>query len=162
VPGNSAGDAASSAPCSASPENHAGHEKYPLQLLAPPSVHFLNSTFGAVDEQRRRMGKPSVKIHPADAGARNIIHGDRVRVSSEWGECQFYADVTEDTRSGVVVAEGLWWAKHMPGSHNVNALVSTRLTDLGGGSTFQCNLVEVSREEGSEQAVSRSKTQPHK
>jgi anaerobic selenocysteine-containing dehydrogenase len=141
-------------PCSASPENHALHERYPLQLLAPPSVHFLNSTFGVVEEQRRRMGKPSIKINPADANARNIAHGDRVRVSNERGECQFYADVTEDTRSGVVVAEGLWWGKHMPGSHNVNALVSTRLTDLGGGSTFQCNLVEVSKEEGGgQQAV---------
>jgi anaerobic selenocysteine-containing dehydrogenase len=137
-------------PCSASPENRALHEKYPLQLLAPPSVHFLNSSFGAVDEQRRRMGKPSIKIHPTDAGARNIAHGDLVRVCNERGECQFYADVTEDTRPGVVVAEGLWWAKHMPGGRNVNTLVSTRLTDLGGGSTFQCNLVEVSKGEGSE------------
>jgi anaerobic selenocysteine-containing dehydrogenase len=135
--------------CSASPENHALHERYPLQLLAPPSVHFLNSTFGAVDEQRRRMGQPSIKIHPADARARSIVQGDLVRAYNEGGECQFYADVTEDTRPGVVVAEGLWWVKHMPGGGNVNALVSTRLTDLGGGSTFQCNLVEVSKAEDS-------------
>jgi len=132
-------------PCSAGPDNRALHEKYPLQLLAPPSVHFLNSTFGAVDEQRRRMGKPSIKIHPADARGRNIVEGDMVRAYNEQGECKFYADVTEDTRQGVVVAEGLWWAKHMPGGRNVNTLVSTRLTDLGGGSTFQCNLVEVSK-----------------
>ncbi len=138
-------------PCSAGPENHGLHETYPLQLLAPPSVHFLNSTFGAVEEQRRRMGKPSIKIHPADARARKIVEGDLVRAYNERGECRFYADVTEDTRPGVVVAEGLWWAKHMPGGHNVNTLVSTRLTDLGGGSTFQCNLVEVSRAESSKQ-----------
>jgi len=91
------------------------------------------------------MGEPSIKIHPADASARNIANGDRVLVRNDQGECQFYADVTEDTRSGVVVTEGLWWAKHMPGGHNVNTLVSIRLTDLGAGSTFQCNLVEVSK-----------------
>ena len=92
------------------------------------------------------MGKPAIKIHPDDAGARNIAGGDLVRAHNEQGECQFYAEVTDDTRPGVVVAEGLWWAKHMPGGRNVNTLVSTRLTDLGGGSTFQCNLVEVTKE----------------
>jgi anaerobic selenocysteine-containing dehydrogenase len=138
-------------PCSESPENHALHRKYPLQLLAPPSVHFLNSTFGAVKEQRERMGEPSIKIHPADARARNIRAGDQVRVFNGRGECHLFADVTEDTREGVVVAESIWWPKHLPGGRGVNALVSTRLTDLGGGSTFQCNLVEVERSGGAGQ-----------
>ena len=132
-------------PCTESPENHALHGKYPLQLLAPPSVHFLNTSFGVVEEQRRRMGKPSIKIHPADARARNIAAGDRVRVFNDRGECALYAEVTEDTREGVVVAESLWWPKHMPGGRGINTLVSTRTTDLGGGSTFQCNLVEVTK-----------------
>lgn len=99
----------------------------------------------AVEEQRRRMGKPTLKIHPSDGRARQIRSGDAVRVLNDHGDCKFHAEVTEDTRPGVVVAEGLWWAKHMPGGRNVNALISTRLTDLGGGSTFQCNLVEVAR-----------------
>jgi anaerobic selenocysteine-containing dehydrogenase len=138
-------------PCSESPENHALHGMYPLQLLAPPSVHFLNSTFGAVEEQRARMGEPSIKIHPADARARNISAGDLVRVFNGRGQCHLYAEVTEDTREGVVVAESIWWPKHLPGGRGVNALVSTRLTDLGGGSTFQCNLVEVERSGGAGQ-----------
>jgi anaerobic selenocysteine-containing dehydrogenase len=114
-------------------------------------VHFLNSTFGAVKEQRERMGEPSIKIHPADARARNIRAGDQVRVFNGRGECHLFADVTEDTREGVVVAESIWWPKHLPGGRGVNALVSTRLTDLGGGSTFQCNLVEVERSGGAGQ-----------
>jgi len=131
--------------CTESPENAALHAQYPLQLLVPPSVHFLNSGFGAVEEQRRRMGRPSVKIHPADAARRGIASGDAVRIWNDRGECRYYAEVTEDTREGVVVAEGLWWAKHTPGGHSANSLVSTRLTDLGGGSTFHCNLVEVAK-----------------
>ena len=63
------------------------------------------------------------------------------------GECRYYAEVTEDTREGVAVAEGLWWAKHTPAGRSANSLVSTRLTDLGGGSTFQCNLVDIARAE---------------
>jgi hypothetical protein len=49
-----------------------------------------------------------------------------------------------------VVAESIWWAKHSPGGHGINTLVSSRLTDLGGGSTFQCNLVEVQPADWSE------------
>lgn len=89
------------------------------------------------------MGRPVVKIHPEDARARGIASGDAVRVFNERGECQLSADVTEDMRQGVVAADSIWWAKHSPGGHGINTLVSNRLTDLGGGSTFHCNLVEV-------------------
>jgi anaerobic selenocysteine-containing dehydrogenase len=133
-------------PCSESVENPALHARFPLQLLAPPSVHFLNSTFGAVEEQRRRIGQPSVKINPADAAARGIASGDVVRVFNERGECRLAAEVTDQVRAGVVVAESIWWPKHLPGGRGINTLVSSRLTDLGGGSTFQCNLVEVERQ----------------
>jgi anaerobic selenocysteine-containing dehydrogenase len=138
-------------PCSESPENPHLHKKFPLQLLVPPSVHFLNSSFGVVEEQRRRMGRPAIKIHPADARARDLAPGDLVRVFNQRGACRVYAEFTEDTREGVVVAEGLWWPKHSPDGRAVNTLVSTRLTDLGGGSTFQCNLVEVEKTGGSKE-----------
>jgi len=131
--------------CTESPENAELHRRFPLQLLVPPSVHFLNSTFGAVEEQRRRMGPPAMKIHPRDAARRRIASGDSVRLWNDRGQCRYYAEVTEDTREGVVVAEGLWWPKHTADGFSANALVSTRLTDLGGGSTFQCNLVEVEK-----------------
>lgn len=131
--------------CTESPENHELHQKYPLQLLIPPSVHFLNSSFGVVEEQRRRVGKPTVKINPADAQGRGIADGELVRVFNDRGDCQYYAEVTEDTRPGVVVIEGVWWGKHTPAGRSANTLVSTRFTDLGAGSTFHCNLVEVAK-----------------
>jgi anaerobic selenocysteine-containing dehydrogenase len=133
--------------CAEGPENEPLHARYPLQLLVPPSVHFLNSSFGAVDEQRRRAGAPAVKIHPADAARRGIFSGDRVRLWNDRGECTYAAEVTGDTREGVVVAEGLWWAKHTAEGRSVNALLSTRLTDLGGGSTIHCNLVQIAKAE---------------
>jgi anaerobic selenocysteine-containing dehydrogenase len=132
-------------PCSEGAEACTEKARHPLQLLVPPAVHFLNTTFGAVEEQRRRMGRPTLKIHPEDAEARGIHGGDQVRVFNGRGECGLRAEVTEDTRKGVVVAESIWWAKHSPGGRGINTLVSSRLTDLGGGSTFQCNLVEVEK-----------------
>jgi len=134
-------------PCTESAENHTLHARFPLQLLAPPSVHFLNSTFGAVAEQCRRMGRPILKIHPADAARRNIPTGQLVRVFNDRGECHLHAEVTEDVREGVVVAESIWWAKHTADGHGINTLVSSKLTDMGEGSTFQCNLVEVTKAE---------------
>ena len=132
-------------PCSDGAEACAKNGKHPLQLLVPPAVHFLNTTFGAVEEQRRRMGRPILKIHPEDAKARGLQDGGGIRVFNERGECHLHAEVTEDTRQGVVVAESIWWAKHSPDGRGINTLVSSHLTDLGGGSTFQCNLVEVEK-----------------
>ena len=132
-------------PCTESPENPELHRRFPLQMVVPPAVHFLNSTFGAVAEQRQRMGRPTVKIHPEDARARGIASGDAVRVFNGRGECQLWAEVTADMRPGVVAAESIWWGKHSPGGRGINTLVSNRLTDLGGGSTFHCNLVEVEK-----------------
>ena len=149
--------------CRESVENITLRDRYSLQLLVPPAVHFLNSTFGVVDEQRRRMGRPVLQIHPADAARRGIASGDRVRIWNGRGECHYHAEVTADTREGVVVAEGLWWAKHTEDGRSVNALISTRLTDIGAGSTFQCNLVEVAKADGNvqtQEAVSESLPEP--
>jgi anaerobic selenocysteine-containing dehydrogenase len=132
-------------PCSEGAEACTANAHHLLQLLVPPTVHFLNTSFGAVEEQRRRMGRPTLKIHPEDAELRGIRSGDQVRVFNDRGECRLSAEVTADARKGVVVAESIWWAKHSPGGRGINTLVSSRLTDLGAGSTFQCNLVEVER-----------------
>ena len=77
-----------------------------------------------------------------EIAARNIASGNWVRASNGHGECPV---VTADVRAGLVVAEGIAWPKQMSGGRGINALVSSRLTDLGGGSTFQCNLVEITR-----------------
>jgi anaerobic selenocysteine-containing dehydrogenase len=53
--------------------------------------------------------------------------------------------VTDDTRPGVAVIEGIWWRKFQPGGRGVNVLTSDRVTDLGGGPAFHSNLVEISR-----------------
>lgn len=79
------------------------------------------------------------------AARRGIVSRDPIRMWNDRGACEYFAEVTEDTREGVVVAEGLWWAKHTPRGRSANTLVSTRLTDLGEGSTFQCNLVEIAK-----------------
>jgi anaerobic selenocysteine-containing dehydrogenase len=84
-------------------------------------------------------------LAPADADARGIADGDRVRVESARGAAQFTARVTDATRAGVAVIEGIWWHRFHPGGQGVNVLTDDRTTDMGGGPALHSNLVEVMR-----------------
>jgi anaerobic selenocysteine-containing dehydrogenase len=82
-------------------------------------------------------------IHPLDAVARGIEDEGLVRVYNDRGECYLYAQLTKDTSPGVTVVEGLYWPRFMPMNRGINQLTSQRLTDMGRGCAFHCNLVEV-------------------
>jgi anaerobic selenocysteine-containing dehydrogenase len=120
-----------------------GRDRYGLQLITPPRHHFLNSTFNEIDYLRGQAGIASIMIHPQDASARRIRDRMSVRVFNDRGECYAAARVTEDTAPGVTVMEGLYWPRFMPGNLGINQLTSQRLTDMGQGCAFHCNLVEV-------------------
>jgi anaerobic selenocysteine-containing dehydrogenase len=127
------------------PENEEMVRRFPLQCIVPPNRFFLNSSFSQSALLRRRQGQPEVLLHPADAGSRGICDGDRVVVASARGAAEFSAVVTEDTRPGLAVVEGIWWAKHQAGGRGVNVLTDDRLADMGGGPALHSNLVQVSR-----------------
>jgi anaerobic selenocysteine-containing dehydrogenase len=120
-------------------------KRFPLQLLSPPSPHFLNSTFVEVDSLRRSAIEPQLEISARDANARGVQQGDLVRIFNDRGSFVARAVVGDSVRSGVVVSPSIWWNKHSPGGSNCNSTTPTRLTDLGGGATFFDNLVEVER-----------------
>ncbi len=125
------------------PDNAEARRRYPLQCLVPPNRFFLNSSFSQSDRMRRRQRQPSVLLHPEDAAVRGIRDGDLVAVRSPRGQAQFVAIITEDTRAGVAVVEGIWWSKHQPGRRGVNALTDDRTADMGGGPALHSNLVQV-------------------
>ena len=118
-------------------------KRYPLELISPKSSDLINSTFGNVACGSAAGSR--IQIHPADAGRRDIADGDLVRVFNGRGSCRLVASVAATVAPGVVSAEAVRWNKRSPGGGNVNALTSTRLTDLGGGATFYNTLVEVER-----------------
>ncbi len=119
--------------------------RFPLQLLTPPSPHFLNSTFVEVDSLRRSAVEPQLEISPNDAAHRGIQHGELVNIFNDRGSFTARAIVGETVRPGVVVSPSIWWNKHSLGNRNCNSTAPTRLTDLGGGATFFDNLVQVER-----------------
>jgi anaerobic selenocysteine-containing dehydrogenase len=117
--------------------------QYPLQMVSPPAPSFLNSTFVNIEPLRRAVAEPTLQIHPEDAAARGISHGQRVRVFNGRGSFEATALVGGRVKKGVVVTEGIWWNKYTPDGVNCNVTTSAALTDLGGGATFFDNLVEV-------------------
>ncbi len=120
-------------------------EKFPLQMITPPSPSFLNSSFVNVDVLRKKAGEPRIEISVHDADARGFGTGDTVRVFNDRGSFRAKAVVGDSVKAGVVVAYGIWWNKFTDGGANCNAITGTALTDQGGGATFFDNLVEVAR-----------------
>ncbi len=118
-------------------------EAYPLALITPASHMFLNSTFGANPELRRRAKGPRVLINAADAAERGITDGCRVRVFNGNGEIIADAEVTDRVRPGVVASAKGHWPKLSPGGTAVNALVDERDSDMGRGGVFHDNTVQV-------------------
>jgi anaerobic selenocysteine-containing dehydrogenase len=127
------------------PDNESLARRYPLQCIVPPNRFFLNSSFSQSDMLRRRQRGPSVFLHPVDARSRGIADGDAVMVRSARGEARFAATITEDTRPGLAVIEGIWWSKHQAGARGVNVITDDRVADIGGGPALHSNLVEVAR-----------------
>jgi anaerobic selenocysteine-containing dehydrogenase len=118
-------------------------QSFPLALITPAAHAFLNSTFANLPKQLRQEMRPFIEINPADAAARGIKDGCRVRAFNERGSCELAAVVTTRAREGVVVSPSVWWNKYSPNGVNVNQLTSQTLTDMGGGATFYDALVEV-------------------
>lgn len=117
--------------------------RYPLELVTPKTDDGMNSTLGnrpAVDARTAVLS-----IHPADAAARSIASGDRVRLYNDRGSCALTAEVVQAVPAGVVRALSVRWNKSSPERRNVNVLTSDRLTDLGGGPVFYSCLVQVER-----------------
>jgi anaerobic selenocysteine-containing dehydrogenase len=126
-----------------SESRHGGRGKeHPLELLARKSDNFLNSTFSNVSSVQEMEEPGLLEICAADARARGIADGDRVRVFNHRGEMQLRARVDGKVQPGVVSAR-LNWAKMTPGFQSINALTSEKLADMGNSATFYSVLVEV-------------------
>ncbi|MFL6707472.1 MAG: molybdopterin-dependent oxidoreductase [Massilia sp.] len=120
-------------------------KRFPLAMISPPARNFLNSTFVNVKSLRGAEGEPWLDIHPGDAAARSVNHGDMVRIFNDRGSFVAKARLTEKAREGLVVGLSIWWKKLATDGKNVNEVTSQRLTDMGRAPTFYDTLVEVEK-----------------
>jgi anaerobic selenocysteine-containing dehydrogenase len=126
------------------PEEPADAE-HPLNLIAPASHWFLNSTFANKPDLIAKAGEPKIEIHPDDAAERGIEHGTRVRVFNARGAFEARAELSDRVRPGVIASTKGRWLKNVRGHATVNATVDERDADMGQGAVFHDNRVEVSR-----------------
>lgn len=133
------------APYESVASNPALAAKYPLSMISPPARNFLNSTFVNVQSLRATEGEPHLDIHPNDAAARGIAHGDMARIFNDRGSFVARARVTDKAREGLVVALSVWWKKLASDGRNANEVTSQHLTDMGRGPTFYDLLVQVEK-----------------
>ena len=122
---------------------HAASDNLPLVLQTAPSQFRLNSSFAERHDLTAKVGPQTLQLSPTDALARGLADGQQVIAHNSLGEVEFLLRVTDVVPAGVAVAEGVHWLTAEGNLRNVNALTSQRLTDLGNGSTYYDNGIEV-------------------
>lgn len=124
------------------PQEASDAKRWPLRLLTTPGYFLSHTAFSANAFLREREGAPCCVLHPADAERRGLKAGDRVRVFNDRGEVGLVLRVSDEIREGIALVPG-----QRPEAESVNGTVnnlcSDRLTDIGGGATYQSTYLEV-------------------
>ena len=116
---------------------------YPLNLIAAKTAHFLNSEYVNL-QARARMA--TISINPEDARRRRINEGDEVRVFNAQGELNLTANVSDETKPGVLAMAFGWWeseSKEESRGQSPNALTPDGLASIGVGSNAFDAMVDI-------------------
>ena len=116
-------------------------KKYPLNILAPKSHGFINSSYANIENKLKGQGEQFVMINPTDALARGIKDGDRSKVFNDRGSFEAVSRVTTDVNAGIVVSTLGYWRQLNNGV--VNSVSSNAFGDMGNSPTSHDCLVEV-------------------
>jgi anaerobic selenocysteine-containing dehydrogenase len=115
-----------------------------LAMISPSTSRTINSMFAEFDPP-----DIAISISPADAAARGVADGDRVRVHNDLGEVELLAKVDDAMRDGVVsIPKGLW-RRSFTNGRTANTLIPLENNDLAGGACFNDARVEIDRIEQS-------------
>lgn len=115
---------------------------YPLRFITPLHRDLNKSQYFNI-KSIYPDGKLVLEISQEDAEARNIKDEDLVKVFNIRGECVMVAKISRKVRKGTVLSYGIPWPKMVEGGGTPNFTTSSKVSDMGGGSTFHTNYVEV-------------------
>ena len=124
--------------------------RHPFRLVAAPARQFLNTSFTETPGSRRREGRPTALLHPADAATLGVADGGQVRLGNARGECVLHVRVADGMQPGVVVAESIWPHADHEGGVGINALTSDQAAAPAGGAVFHDTAVWVRAEAAAE------------
>ena len=117
-----------------------GSAQFPLALISPAMATQISSYFGQL-----RTAPGALEMSTADALARGLKTGDRVRVWNALGEVRCAVKVSADVREGVCVLNKGLWRKHTSNGFTANALIPATFADLAGQAAFNDARVQVER-----------------
>jgi anaerobic selenocysteine-containing dehydrogenase len=119
-----------------------------LRLLTPASPWLLNDSFANEPKLARRLGAPTIAVHPADAAERGLAAGERVLARSTAGELELTVALSEDLPRGVAFSAKGRWPRLEAGHANVNALNPGTASDMGASTTVHGVEITLDRASG--------------
>ena len=108
----------------------------PFRLVTAPARQFLNTSFTETPGSRRREGRPTAMLHPADAARLGVSTGELVRLGNRRGEVVLHAIVAEGQQPGTIIVESVWPNAAFEGGIGINALTSDEPAYPNGGAVF--------------------------
>ncbi len=122
--------------------------RFPLSLITPKSPHRTHSQGSSIPAIRQK-APHALQMHPQDAAARSIAHGDPVRMHNAQGALRVTVQLSPDLVPGVVcLPEGIWVELGADGVDRggaANMLTSTTGTTPGTAAIMHAVGVEVER-----------------
>jgi len=119
--------------------------EHPFRLATSPARSFLNSTFTETPTSQATEQRPHVMIHPDDAAALGIAHGDKVVLGNRRGEVRLHATVFAGVRRGVLIAESVFPNARFEDGRGINTLTGADAIAPFGGAAFHDNRVWMKR-----------------
>jgi anaerobic selenocysteine-containing dehydrogenase len=115
--------------------------EHPFRLATSPARSFLNSSFTETPTSQATERRPHVMIHPDDAAALGIAHGDKVVLGNRRGEVRLHATVFAGVRRGVLIAESVFPNATFEDGRGINTLTGADAIAPFGGAAFHDNRV---------------------
>jgi anaerobic selenocysteine-containing dehydrogenase len=123
-------------------EETALERRWPLRLLTAPGYFQSHTAFTGNLALRRREGEPIVILHPVEADRRGLRAGDGVELLNDLGTVSMRLRISDEVAPGVVLVPGQRPAGEAL-SGTINLLCGDRLSDFGGGATYQSTFLDV-------------------
>jgi anaerobic selenocysteine-containing dehydrogenase len=105
----------------------------------------MNDSFANDRKITKRIGRPSVTLHPADAASRGLGDGEMVRLSNASGTLELAVAVSDMVPQGVAYSPKGRWLKREQQQANVNVLNDGRKADFGASTSVHGVEVTVER-----------------
>jgi len=114
---------------------------HPFRLATSPARSFLNSSFTETPDSLAREVRPTVLVHPQDAGDHGVGEGDLVVLGNGRGQVRLHARLFDGLKRGVLIAEGIWPNSKFVDGQGINVLTGDDSPAPFGGAAFHDNRV---------------------